>query len=378
MFVNVGTIVAAANEAQLAGVMAHEMSHVYMQHSAKLEHKAELTSGLAGLAGGLLGATTGGVVGELAQAGIQFGAQGIVLKYSRTDEAQADAVGAIILCKAGYNPQALADFFKTLETQGGSPPEFLSDHPNPGNREQAKEKEIRSWPPEKFASDSPAFQKVRQHAMGVKAYTAEKIAQGAKTGQWAGLNKSNGAAFEAPGATAVSTRAPVPAASLQSVLPSQRMVGTNIGLMKIVRPENWPVSMPQHEADYVIVAPTAGVTSNGVGYGVLINAAKTNGQRISMDDITTELVQHLQRTQGVKPVNAAESIGINGIQGRSVMMQSTSPFPTSNGQQQLERDWLVAFPQSSDVVVFFIFVAPQSEFDRFRPTYEAVLKSVLF
>jgi predicted Zn-dependent protease len=135
MFVNLGTVTAAANEAQLAGVMAHEMSHVYMQHSAKQQSKAEWTSGLAALAGGVLGATTGGTVGQLAQEGIQFGAQGIMLKYSRTDEAQADAVGAIILYKAGYNPQALADFFKTLESQNtGAPPQWLSDHPNPGNR----------------------------------------------------------------------------------------------------------------------------------------------------------------------------------------------------------------------------------------------------
>jgi predicted Zn-dependent protease len=182
MFVNIGTITAASNEAELAGVMAHEMSHVYMQHSAKQENKAKWTTGLAELAGGVLGATTGGLVAQLAEAGIQFGAQGIMLKYSRSDESQADAVGAIILYKAGYNPQAMADFFKTLESQGGAPPQWLSDHPNPGNREQAIEKEIRKWPPEKYATDSATFQKTRQHALGVKAYTGEEIAAGAKTG----------------------------------------------------------------------------------------------------------------------------------------------------------------------------------------------------
>src|SRR6476620_6437560 len=56
MFVNVGTITASANEAQLAGVMGHEMAHVYMQHSAKQIQKAQLTQGLAGLAGAILGA----------------------------------------------------------------------------------------------------------------------------------------------------------------------------------------------------------------------------------------------------------------------------------------------------------------------------------
>src|SRR5215475_8629411 len=170
MFVNIGTIDAAANEAQLAGVMAHEMSHVYMQHSAKQASKAQTTSMLAGIAEAALGATAGGkaggMVGQLGQMGIQFGAQGLMLKYSRGDESQADAVGAMILYKAGYNPQALADFFKTLETQGSkAPPQFLSDHPNPSNREQAIDKEIKDWPPQQYAGDSPSFQEVRRHAM---------------------------------------------------------------------------------------------------------------------------------------------------------------------------------------------------------------------
>jgi predicted Zn-dependent protease len=93
MFVNVGTITAAANEAELAGVMAHEMSHIYMQHSAKQAGKSQTTGAIAGIAGAILGSTTQGMWGSLAQAGIQFGAQGLMLKYSRTDEAQADSVG---------------------------------------------------------------------------------------------------------------------------------------------------------------------------------------------------------------------------------------------------------------------------------------------
>src|SRR5215831_14887184 len=256
MFVNIGTIDAAANEAQLAGVMAHEMSHVYMQHSAKQASKAQTTSMLAGIAEAALGATAGGkaggMVGQLGQMGIQFGAQGLMLKYSRGDESQADAVGAMILYKAGYNPQALADFFKTLETQGSkAPPQFLSDHPNPSNREQAIDKEIKDWPPQQYAGDSPSFQEVRRHAMGVKAFTAEEIAQGAKSGEWATLNKKNGATFNPAGASLVSTSTAAPgsspkaeAASLESVLPSQRMRTADLGPLKIEYPENWQVTPP--------------------------------------------------------------------------------------------------------------------------------------
>jgi predicted Zn-dependent protease len=198
MFVNIGTITTASNEAELAGVMAHEMSHVYMQHSAKQAGKAQTTAEIAGIAEAVLGATTHGTLGSLAQAGIQFGAGGLILKYSRGDESQADAVGAIILYKSGYNPQAMADFFKKLAAEGSSGPQFLSDHPNPGNREAAIQKEIASWPPKSYSTTSAAFNAAHQHAMGVKAYSAQEIAQGGKSGEWARLNKQNGAVSKAP------------------------------------------------------------------------------------------------------------------------------------------------------------------------------------
>ena len=77
MFINVGTITAARNEAELAGVMGHEMAHVYMQHSAKQAGKAQTTSMIAGIAsavlGGTVGGMAGGLVGQLGQMGIQMG-----------------------------------------------------------------------------------------------------------------------------------------------------------------------------------------------------------------------------------------------------------------------------------------------------------------
>jgi hypothetical protein len=387
MFVNVGTITAAGNEAELAGVMAHEMSHVYMQHSAKQADKAQTTGLFAGLAGAVLGATVGGMAGQLGQMGIQYGAQGFILKYSRTDESQADAVGAVILYKAGYNPQSLADFFKTLQTQGGEvPPQILSDHPNPGNRTEAIEKEIRNWPPKNYAGDSAAFQKAKQHAMGVKAYTGEEIAAAAKSGQWAALNQKNGAVFKSGTATAVNTSAPAPAApapnapavAAQSVLPSSRMVPSDLGPIKLARPENWQISMPKQQGDFVTIAPQAGVTQSGVGYGVLINGVGTNGERMSIDEVTTELVQNLQRTQGLQPAGKPQPVTVGGAQGRAVALQSTSPFPASNGQQQKERDLLVTVPHPSGQVIFFVFVAPEAEFAHFQPAFQDMLKSVQF
>jgi Zn-dependent protease with chaperone function len=393
MFINIGTITASANEAELAGVMAHEMSHVYMQHSAKQAGKAQTTSTIAGIAGAVLGGTVGsragGMVGQLGQMGIQMGAQGLMLKYSRSDESQADAVGAMILYKAGYNPQAMADFFKTLQSESGqTPPQWLSDHPNPGNRQQAIQKEISGWPVKNYAGDSSAFQKTRQHANAVKAYTGQEIAQGAKSGQWAALNKKNGATFRPTGGSAalastsaagLNSSANAKAVSLQSVLPSQRMVGSDLGPVKIQRPENWQVTLPEQRGQFATIAPRAGVTSNGLSYGVLLNGvAPPNGGRMSIDDITNQLVQRLRENSGLEPLGQAQPITVGGIQGRSVMLQSSSPLPSANGQPQKERDWLVTVPQRDGSVIFMVFVAPQSHFDRFQPTYEAMLKTVRF
>jgi beta-barrel assembly-enhancing protease len=387
MFINIGTITASANEAQLAGVMAHEMSHVYMQHSAKQASKAQTTGLLAGLASAALGMTVGdragGLVGQLGQAGIMMGAQGFMMKYSRSDESQADAVGAMILYKAGYNPQAMADFFKTLETEGGStPPQWLSDHPNPANRQQAIAKEIQPWPAKNYIADTPGFAKVREQAKSVKVYTGEEIAQGAKSGQWATLNQKNGATFTAAGAgtaTPTGPAAPASPVSLRSVTPSKNMVAESIGPVNLHRPSNWPVTPPKRQGQFVTIAPQAGINEKGIGYGVLLNgisASKVQG--LNIDQVTSQLIQQMQQNNGFTAIGNTQSITVGGIQGRAAMFNSESPFPNSSGQPQKERDWLVTVPQPNGSVIFMVFIAPEAHFSRLQPTYDAMLKSVQF
>ena len=377
IFINAGTIAAAQNEGQLAGVMAHEMSHVYMQHSAKQAGKAQRTAAIAGIAGAILGAATGGALGSLAQAGINFGAQGIILKYSREDEAQADSVGAIIMYKAGFDPQDMADFFQLLASQGGEPPQLLSDHPNPGNREQAIKQEIAGWPPKQYLTSSPQFEQARKEARNLKVYTAQQIADGAKTGTWARLNRQNGALFRANGAVVPTSADAAPAGPvpLSSVQPNLHMVKSNLGLLTISRPDNWQLMAPQQRGQSVQIAPPAGVSGNNVGYGVVINAIQPDpGQ--SLDQATSALVSALGTGGDLKPFGSVQSIKVAGAEGRSQMLQSTSPFPDANGRAQIERDWLVTVPRSDGSIVWFVFVSPEAQFDHFRPTFDSMLKSV--
>ena len=385
MFIHVGTISAAKNESELAGVMAHEMAHVYMQHSAKQQSKAQTTSTIAGIASAVLG-SRGGLIGQVGQMGIQMGAQGLMMKYSRGDESQADAVGAMILYKAGYNPQGMADFFQTMGSQGGSaPPEFFSSHPNPANRQQAIQKQISEWPAQKFSTDNQNFAKVRQHAAGVKSYTAAEIQQGAKSGQWAAMNQRNGASLHSSGASTFPTRdSAAPNASpntvaLESVMPSRRMVNADLGPLKILRPENWPVTLPAEQGRFVTIAPAAGVSNDGgVGYGVLLNGAPARGQRLSIDEMTSQLIQQIKQSNELQQLGKSQAITVGGFEARSTLLRSSSPFPDQNGDAQQERDWLVTVQLGDGSLIYMIFVAPESNFTRFQPTFESMVKSVQF
>jgi Zn-dependent protease with chaperone function len=382
MFVNVGTITAAQNEAQLVGVMAHEMSHVYMMHSAKQMEKSAFAQGLAGLAGAILGGSNS-IWAGLAKAGIQIGAGTVMLKYSRGDESQADAVGAIMMYKAGYDPRALAEFFKTLaQESGGGGPQFLSDHPNPGNRDQAIQKEVAEWPPKNFQNNSSAFQNARNHARGVQVYTAQQIQEGAKSGQWASQNKKNGAVFvnnpAVPAAAqATNTNGQMQNVSTSDIQPSGNYKNLNLDFLQMQYPDNWKVIGDQQQSS-ITIAPPSAVSGNSIAYGVMINGAQpSNGQSQDLDQMTNSIIQNFrQGNPDLQQVGSPKTITVNGVRGRSVDLKSTSPMTGSNGQPLPERDWLVTVPRNDGSVLFFVFIAPQNDFDHLRPTYETMLRSL--
>jgi hypothetical protein len=369
MFVNVGAIVAAENEAELAGVMAHEMSHVYMQHSAKQASKAQWTS-LLGALGGLFG---GGAAGNLARLGIQLGAGTLMMKYSRGDEAQADAVGAIILYKAGYNPRALADFFEKLERQGGGGgPQFLSDHPNPGNRQAAIEKEVSNWPPKNYVSNSQAFVRAKQDAGAVKTYTGEQIAEGSKQGVWAQQNRQSGV-IPPNLPSSEGARGNLANVSFPQVRPARNLTQLQHSVFSISYPENWQISGDRQSA--VTIAPQAGVGEGAIAYGVVIGGAQDPNAG-SLDQATADLVQTLQQSNpGLRVSAKAENIEVNGLRGQSVNLTGVSPMQ-QNGEALRERNWLVTVARPSGGLLYLVFIAPDRDFGQLRSTYEQMLNSL--
>lgn len=156
VYVNTGVILAAENEAQLAGVMAHEISHVALRHGTNQVTKANLVQLPAILASLAMGSDS--LLGQLGQLGVSLGANSLLLKFSRGAERDADLLGSRIMAGAGYNPIEMARFFEKLEGgKGLRAPQFLSSHPNPGNRRRAVEEEIRYLPRRAYETDSPEF-----------------------------------------------------------------------------------------------------------------------------------------------------------------------------------------------------------------------------
>ena len=384
IFVNIGTITAAENEAQLAGVLAHEMSHVYMQHSAKQAPKATWAQIIAGLGGAVLPQSG---LGNLARMGIQFGAGTMLMKYSRGDEAQADSVGAIIMYKAGYNPQAMADFFETLQKKyGAGGPQLLSDHPNPGNRTAAVQQEIRNWPKKNYMTNSPEFATAKQDATKVKSYSAQEIANGAKSGQWEQQNRQNhvvpaslpqsgqgGGAGDGNGAGAGSGNANAAAenVSFKEIKPSDHLTRHEGQGFTIYYPDNWKVGGDQN---MTIIGPPAAPAQNGIAYGVIVGNQPGGGG--SLDDSTQKLAQGMaQDNPGMKISGEPKSIDVNGTQGRSLELSGNSPLML-NGQPLPEHDWLVTFANQQGGLLYVVFVSPERDFNQLHPTYQKMLNSL--
>lgn len=170
VYINRGAIEAADDEAQLAGVMAHEISHVALRHGTNQASKGQ--GWQLGL--GAIGALTGSnLAGALVRQLGGFAANSVLLKYSRTAETQADVMGTQVLYDTGYDSRALAQFFEKLqqESKNRRPVQFFSNHPNPDHRIERVDEEIDKLggPPKNYRTDSLEFHDAKKRLLAMPA-----------------------------------------------------------------------------------------------------------------------------------------------------------------------------------------------------------------
>src|SRR3972149_786311 len=247
VYIHTAITTPAKNESQLAGVLAHEISHVALRHSTNQASKAMLARAPLSILGGVLG--SGSLAGTLAQLGIAFGVNSAFLKFSRDAERQADEQGAQILYDAGYDPRQMAQFFETLEKEygrGGS--EFFASHPNPGNRRQDIAQLIpKLGPVRDYTVDNSEFEQIRRRAQNLRD-TQPGTRPGGATGRTQPTR---------PGQ------------------PSNRMRNLDAGRVRTGYPDNWQVY--GEETSTLTLVPPEGIVQAGpasmpaVAYGALVS-----------------------------------------------------------------------------------------------------------
>ena len=363
MYVNRGLITASRSEAELAGVLAHEMSHVILRHGTEQASKAYLGQAGLSLLGGLVGKGT--TTSQIVQAIGGFGLNAAFMKFSRSDELEADALGAELMSKAGYDPVAMATMFAMLRSEQGRDPskleKFFSSHPPPADREA----------------------RIRTVAASLGRGGSQQVVGGfasvqSRLGGLAVASGNQPQIVESPG-TVVRPNAPVtvnvPATSTRFIRYSQPN-----GLFTVDYPSNWRAYA---NGLALSMAPDGGVVelSNGqpnMVYGVIVNhyepfegetdrwsqslqrnytpfEDRRQPPRAYLEDATDDLVRQLLSSNPYLSAvtGSATPEVIDGARGFSVLLNGRSPL---TGEDERVTVYTRGLPDSH--VIYAVCISP--------------------
>ncbi len=357
MYVNRGMIEAARNEGEMAGVMAHELSHVALRHGTAQASKAQkygLLAGILGIGGQILGGPAG--------AAAQIAGQGVgvyFLKFSREYETEADILGAQIMARAGYDPRDLANMFKTIEQQsGGGGGGFLSDHPSPNDRYARINQEAQYLRVESGVRDSREFAGIRERLRGMgRAPSMQEIARGG--GRYPSGENTGNYPNNAPRG-----RVEYPSTRYQNY----SLLG---GILRASVPSNW---RQLGDTGGVWFAPEGAygqvqnqaIFTHGVQFG--IGSTQSRGLQQS----TNEFLKNL----GVGNGSMRQQSGLQRttIAGRTGLTTTLSNVNEATGQA--ETVTVVTAQYGNNQIFYMIAVAPANESASYRTAFRTILNSL--
>jgi predicted Zn-dependent protease len=356
MYVNRGMIEAARTEGEMAGVMAHELSHVALRHGTAQATKAQKYSVLAGVAG-IAGAILGGpAIGQLGQAAVGT----YFLKFSREYETEADLLGAQIMARAGYDPRDLANVFRTIEQQGGSGgPQFLSDHPSPANRYERINQEAATLRVTNPIEDTRDFQNIQARLRGQpRARTMAEIAQSGQRYPQGGSNYPEG--------SQVGNRVAYPSSRYQSY--------TEGNFLRLSVPDNWQ-RLGDSNSNSIWYAPNGAygqvqgqpVFTHGVEVGVSRSTNSNNLQQASEEFISA-------LGQGNQNLRQQSRFQRTTLSGHTALMTTLSNVNEATGQTELITVYTVLLRNGD--LFHLIGVAPQNEYNNYQGVFNNVLRSI--
>lgn len=352
MFVHRGMIEAARTEGEIAGVMAHELAHVILRHGT-----AQATEGqkfqLGALAGQVIGSIIGGRTGAVVAQGSELGLGAYFLKYSRAYEREADLFGAQLMARAGYDPRQMARMFETIERQGGSRgPEWLSSHPNPGNRVQAINREAAMLQVDGSAGSNGDLQAV--HARLERMAPAPTSAQVAQQQQRTGRT----------GTATRSVRVDPPSSEWRTHQPGD--------FLRLSVPANWT---PTDAGNTVRYAPDGGYIQGESGQQAFthgIEVGVVRGQGGSLQQETEQLLRSFARANPrLRRQGGYSRTTIGGRPGLTTTLGNVSELTGESEAVNLSTAQL-----GDGSVLFLIGVAPARDARAYFNTFSRVRQSV--
>jgi Zn-dependent protease with chaperone function len=370
IYVNRGVLDNARNDGEVAGVLAHEISHVALRHGTHQASKAYAAQAGISILGGLLGGRVGQGTADIINAVGGLGLNALFLKYSRDLESQADVRGAQILAATGYSPADMVSFFQTLEKVDTSKKtNWLSDHPAPPDRIARIQKEAQllhvSTTPDRGTTQLASIQ---SRLRGTPA---------GSTGQVARTAPAQGARRRTTGAN---TSVTAPSTSLKSYT-------SRSGVYRVSYPSNWGVIEEGNTG--VTIAPQGGVVSAGgqnqIVYGAIINhyAPFGNNQRYlngvggssnaTLENATNDLIAQIQQASPFLKLikGSGQKMNVNGGTALAAGLTGQNPQTGVN-----ERVTVVTRPLADGHLVYLLFVTPSSQASNFQGVLNTMVNSM--
>jgi hypothetical protein len=358
MYVNRGMIQAAAVEGEVAGVMAHELSHVILRHGTAGATKQQPFQ-IGAIAGAIAGAIIGGNVGQVVAQGSQFGLGTYFLRYSREYEKQADLLGVQLMARAGYDPLDLMHIFQRIEKQGGGSggPQFMSDHPNPGNREAYITQEASHLRIESKAGDSREFVRAQDQLRSMSpAPTTEQVTRrGKRTPTQSGQ--------PAPDARNIGTRVAPPSSRYKSY--------TEGNLFRVSVPDNWRELATSSSVTFVPDGADGQVQGHTVfTHGVVLGL--TRNEIHSLQEATQEFIDGL--SQSNPSLRATGGLTNTNLSGRSGLVATLNNVSEVTGRGETVTVFTTLLRDGN--LFYCIAVAPQDEYQAYQRSFQRVAQSI--
>ena len=359
MYVNRGMIEAARTEGEMAGVMAHELSHVALRHGTAQATKAQKYAVGAGVAG-ILGTILGGPgLGQAAQASVAVP----FLRFSREYETEADLLGARIMANAGYDPRDLANMFRTIEAQGGGGGGWFSDHPSPANRYAKINQEAQYLPIQNRITDNRQIFAIKERLRGYpRAQTMADIQRSGQRYPDQGSEYPRGDRTDYPNTPL--GRVDYPSSRFRSY--------SEFGMVRLSVPDNW---REISEQDSVWFAPQGAYGSSGNGqsvftHGVNIGVVQTRSR--NLQQATNDYVSQLQ--QGNNNLRSRSGYQRTYIDGRNALSISMTNINEATGRAEVVS--LVTTQMNNGELLFVIAVSPESDYSNYQSVFQNVLRSI--